>query len=565
MQRTTRAASSGRRSHATCAIARPSNAGAAKPAAPTSTSPVMKVLAPPPMPLTAPPTRLLPAAAATATDADLPPPAPQHDPPLLLAAPTLDSVRDRLVRDELPGLFRAQSSSSSAAGPTPSLYSEGVVFQDPLATTAGFPLYQVGIGAIRALFDVELVTHAAVVREAESAVVTRWTMVLKPRGVPDGGLPFFTGAARRPSVALTGTSAYGVDRATGRVVSHVDTWDSLPMRLQADARRRARAPAGASALGGDGAPSDGGGGGVGSDGEGGGGGALLLPPRPRGLLHFARRALRAALAVTPDLATPSYGVLYASPVYELRRYGRFALAETDMAAGADPAAGSGFGPLAGYIFGGNEAGKKWEMTTPVLTDAAAARDGGGGGEGGGSDRGARAKMAFVIDDDDDDEEGGGGGEEEGEEAAAATGWGSGASGASSSATTTTTTFAAPRDPAVSTRFERAGRLWASAPVPGWPLQGDVSRAERRLRAALAGDGVARATTAPGQYRLLRYNDPFTPPFLRRNELLVEVEWCAAAAANAEAKGKKKKGGGGAAADNAPWAEALLMNKTAQRG
>jgi hypothetical protein len=48
-------------------------------------------------------------------------------------------------------------------------------------------------------------------------------------------------------------------------------------------------------------------------------------------------------------------------------------------------------------------------------------------------------------------------------------------------------------------------------------------AERDLRGALLRDGLQPAIG----YRLARYNDPFTPPFLRRNEVLIDLsdfEW-----------------------------------------
>lgn len=459
-------------------------------------------------------------------------------PPLLLAAPSLHSLRDRLVRDELPRLF-----SSSSTPLSPDLYSESLVFADPLASFAGLPLYELNLSAIRALFDVEFTTHAAVVREQESSVVTRWTMTMAPKGLPDR-LPFLTGAVRRPRFSVTGTSVYGVDQSTGRIVSHVDTWDSLPMRRQ-DAFKRARAPVGASALGGDGADALLVGSGSEDEDEDDDHDngllqsprALLLPPRPRGLLHVARRALRAALAITPDLSTPSYDVLLAAPCYELRRYAAFALAETDMSQGATPSGGSGFGQLVGFIGGGNSEGRKWEMTTPVLTESGGGGDERGeeraaGGERGGSKSGAPPKMAFVLDENVPPADG-----ESGD----------------------TAPFASPRDPSVRTRVEDGGRLWASVPVQGWPLDGDVRRAERRLRGALARDGVARAVTAPGSYRLLRYNDPLTPPQLRRNELLVEVEFLRARGRTQGGKGGGGGGGGGGGnGDNNAWAEALLM-------
>lgn len=51
----------------------------------------------------------------------------------------------------------------------------------------------------------------------------------------------------------------------------------------------------------------------------------------------------------------------------------------------------------------------------------------------------------------------------------------------------------------------------------WCLQ--VTDAERRLRGALVLDGLE----AEEGYKLARYNDPFTPPFLRRNEILIRLK------------------------------------------
>ncbi len=69
--------------------------------------------------------------------------------------------------------------------------------------------------------------------------------------------------------------------------------------------------------------------------------------------------------------------------YQVRQYQPYLVAETSMAGGSvssessflNPASGLGgrsFGTLARYIFGGNVAQEKMEMTTPVLSDTTGA-------------------------------------------------------------------------------------------------------------------------------------------------------------------------------------------------
>lgn len=52
----------------------------------------------------------------------------------------------------------------------------------------------------------------------------------------------------------------------------------------------------------------------------------------------------------------------------------------------------------------------------------------------------------------------------------------------------------------------------------WDL-GQVTEAERKLRGALLLDGLQ----ASSGYKLARYNDPFTLPFVRRNEVLIRLD------------------------------------------
>ena len=47
----------------------------------------------------------------------------------------------------------------------------------------------------------------------------------------------------------------------------------------------------------------------------------------------------------------------------------------------------------------------------------------------------------------------------------------------------------------------------------------MTAAERQLRAALLLDGLK----PQDGYKLARYNDPFTLPFLRRNEIIMAID------------------------------------------
>lgn len=59
---------------------------------------------------------------------------------------------------------------------------------------------------------------------------------------------------------------------------------------------------------------------------------------------------------------------------------------------------------------------------------------------------------------------------------------------------------------------------AHAPAPA-PCTTQVVQAERQLRDLLIRDGLRAAAG----YQLARYNDPSTPPLVRRNEVLIRLE------------------------------------------
>jgi hypothetical protein len=62
---------------------------------------------------------------------------------------------------------------------------------------------------------------------------------------------------------------------------------------------------------------------------------------------------------------PPYTVVRANDVFEVRRYEPYLVAETQVDAAPKEAGNRGFRILAGYIFGGNKGSRRIEMTAPV--------------------------------------------------------------------------------------------------------------------------------------------------------------------------------------------------------
>lgn len=62
------------------------------------------------------------------------------------------------------------------------------------------------------------------------------------------------------------------------------------------------------------------------------------------------------------------------------------------------------------------------------------------------------------------------------------------------------------------------RVVAVTRFSGWATSGKVARAERALRDEL----LARGVKVTGQATLNQYNPPWTPPFMRRNEIMLPI-------------------------------------------
>ncbi|PNH10002.1 hypothetical protein TSOC_003319 [Tetrabaena socialis] len=181
-----------------------------------------------------------------------------------------------------------------------------------------------------------------------------------------------------------------------------------------------------------------------------------------GVQHVLRMFMQ--VQVTPSIESPKYVVLKRFKDYEIRKYEPYLVAETPMGAGAGPASGSGFSELARYLFGGNEQAASMEMTTPVFSTQQA--------------------MQFVM----------------------------------GSRYSDVDSLPAPSDPRIARKREEGG-FAAAIRFAGWPLDFEVVQAERQLRDLLIRDGLRPLPS----YQLARYNDPSTPPALRRNEVLIRLD------------------------------------------
>ena len=160
---------------------------------------------------------------------------------------------------------------------------------------------------------------------------------------------------------------------------------------------------------------------------------------------------------------PSYEVLETRGDVEVRRYGPAILAETRM-----KASGGDFRRLAGFIFGGNSTGESIAMTAPVQADL----------------DGEQPQMAFFMPPEYD--------------------MGS---------------LPEPDDAGVTLR-EIPARTVAVLRFSGRATDKRVTEQRNKLAQLLVAEGLE----ADGTWLLNQYNPPWTPPFMRRNEIWVGIKW-----------------------------------------
>ena len=169
------------------------------------------------------------------------------------------------------------------------------------------------------------------------------------------------------------------------------------------------------------------------------------------------------------LEEPDYEILLTKDDVEFRRYEPYIVAEVTVS--GKSADNQAFRILAGYIFGNNDSNKKMSMTAPVESRDAES-----------SER-AYQDFAFVME-----------------------------------KHYTLDTLPVPDDDRIRLR-ERPERIVAIRQFSGRWSDKNISKHEQRLLDDLQALGIDTA----GPPELARYNSPFTPWFMRRNEIMIPVE------------------------------------------
>lgn len=188
---------------------------------------------------------------------------------------------------------------------------------------------------------------------------------------------------------------------------------------------------------------------------------------------------------TRNIETPRYELVTKAKGYEVRSYAPHIVAEVELTGKYGETLNKGFGKVADYIFGNNTAKGSIAMTAPVLHEKQAASEKIAmtapvlhekAGEGG------TYKLAFVM-----------------------------------PSSYTLETLPKPNNDEVTLRAVPE-KKFAVRSFGGYATEAKVERETKKLMDALKGDNITPAsgpTTA-------QFNPPWTPPFMRHNEVMVEV-------------------------------------------
>lgn len=189
---------------------------------------------------------------------------------------------------------------------------------------------------------------------------------------------------------------------------------------------------------------------------------------------------------------PAYTLVREGSGFEVRRYAPQLLAETEVSGDFDEVGGEAFRRLADFIFGNNQAAEKIAMTAPVSQTPVAPA-----GEGGGT----RIPMTAPV-----------------KQQADQSSTGTYRISFVMPSRFTLETIPRPTDPRIELRQEPE-RLMAVLRYSGGWGESRYREHERKLLEAVRADGL----TPTGAPIYARYNSPFSLPFLRRNEVMVEIK------------------------------------------
>ena len=192
-----------------------------------------------------------------------------------------------------------------------------------------------------------------------------------------------------------------------------------------------------------------------------------------GVLALLAVWVLAGIVPTLGIEEPSYRVLERREGYELRRYEPRLEVEAQVRGGYEDSLGRGFRVLFRYISGENEGAAKIAMTAPVLH-----RD-----EEDGEGAATVHRVAFVL-----------------------------------PSRFRRQDAPLPREADVRI-VEVEGHTAAALRFSGYATERRTARKRSELLARVQRDGLRIA----GPARLAQHNPPWTPPFLRRNEILLPVE------------------------------------------
>ena len=184
-----------------------------------------------------------------------------------------------------------------------------------------------------------------------------------------------------------------------------------------------------------------------------------------GTVALGALAACGAYVASTRVETPAYSVLRTDGDIELRRYPEMTLAQVTRSGTRGGAVQSGFSPLARYIFARDREGEKIAMTAPVVQKP----------------MGEVWAVSFIL-----------------------------PSGISAED--------APLPSGDVSLVTEPARLMASLRFSGVWSDTRFTAASERLKQWVESEGLS----VEGPFEYGYYNDPFTPAFLRRNEVLVPV-------------------------------------------